>query len=94
MVRSRKPDQRIVVEVACGRAHVLVADRSSAAPPVLHAAQEADLGTPGQVAIAGFDDLDDARDACPSLTSITRRQAPPCHTYRFSIDFHRHSMEG
>ncbi|WP_199814351.1 substrate-binding domain-containing protein [Streptomyces sp. NRRL WC-3774] len=37
----------------------------------LHAVQEANVRIPDQVAVAGFDDLDDARFACPSLTSVS-----------------------
>ena len=49
----------------------VVAFADALALGALHAVQEADLRIPNQVAVAGFDDLDDARYACPSLTSVS-----------------------
>ncbi|WP_328778081.1 LacI family transcriptional regulator [Streptomyces canus] len=53
----------------------VVAFADALALGALHAVQEAGLRVPAEVAVAGFDDTDDARYAHPSLTSVAPGRA-------------------
>ncbi|MDQ0933629.1 LacI family DNA-binding transcriptional regulator [Streptomyces turgidiscabies] len=52
------------------RFDAVVAFSDALALGALHAVQEAGLRVPAEVAVAGFDDIDDARYSHPSLTSV------------------------